>query len=321
MRFKRNLVEAGLIGASILCSSIACGQIPSNKPLRIVTGGTGGATDFAARLIGQGVTANTGQSVIVDNRASGVVVSETVAKSPPDGYTLLLYGSPMWLLPSMRERVSWDPMRDFSPITLAVSSPNVLVVHPSLPVKSVKDLIVLARARPGELNYASGGSGATPHLAAEFFKALAKVQVVRVNYRGAGPAMNDVIAGQVQIMFANAAAAMPQVKAGRLRALGVTSARPSSLFPGLATVAETGLPGYKVETIYGVFAPTKTPEATTDRLHQDIVRVLTTPETREKFLNVGVEVVASTQAQLASAVASEMAILGKVIKDGGIRDE
>ena len=321
MRLTRDFAKIMLASIAAFAGCAAYSQDYPSKSIRIVTGGATGATDFASRLIGQGLTIVFGQPVIIDNRASGVIVSQTVAKSPPDGYTLMLYGSPMWLLPSMLDRISWDPIQDFSPITLAVSSPNVLVVHPSLPVKSVKELIALAKARPGELNYASGGTGATPHLAAELFKAMAKVQVVRINYRGAGPALNDVLAGQVQMMFANAAAGMPQVKAGRLRALGVTSTKPSALLPGLATLAQTGLPGFNVETIYGVFVPAKTPETIVDRLHREIVRVLTTPDVREKFLNVGVEPVASSPEQLSIAVASEMATLGKVIKDAGIRAE
>jgi tripartite-type tricarboxylate transporter receptor subunit TctC len=244
-----------------------------------------------------------------------------VAKAQPDGYTVLLHGSGLWLLPFMREDVPWDSLRDFSPITLAISSSNLVVVNPSLPINSIKDLIAVAKARPGQLNDAGGQTGASTHLAAELFKAMAGVDIVRVPYKGVGPALNALIAGEVQLSFTNPGAATPHVKSGRLRALAVTSAQPSALLPGLPTVAASGLPGYEAVSIFGLFAPARTPAAIINRLNQESVRFLNLAQTREKFLNSGVETVGSSPEQLAATVKSEMARMGKVIRDRGIRAE
>jgi len=220
----------------VLGAGVVYGQSYPNKPVRIVTSQPGSGNDLVSRVIAQGLTGGLGQQVIVDNR--GVIAAEIVAKSPPDGYTLVLYGPPLWLLPFMRDNVPWDPVRDFAPITLAVSTPNLVVVHPSLPVNSVRQLIALAKASPGELNYGST-AGASPHLAAELFKAMARVDMVGVSYKGAGPALNGLLGGQVHLMFPNASTVMPHVKSGRLRALAVASAEPSALAPDLPTVARS----------------------------------------------------------------------------------
>ena len=313
----------------MLAAGAACGQFAStgwaqaypDKPIRIVTSTVGGAADFAARFAAQGLSSLLGQPVIVDNRGSGIIVGEIVAKAPADGYTVLVAGPTLWLAPFLYGRLSWDPVRDFAPVTLAVSSPNILVVHPALGANSVKDLIALAKTRPGALNYATGGSGSTPHLAAELFKSMADVDLARINYRGAGPAFNDLIAGQVQVMFAVGTGAMPHVKSGRLRALAVTSAQPTPLVPGIPTVAASGLPGYESANNVGLFVPAKTPAAIINRLNQESVRAFNRADVKERVFNSGAEVVAGTPEQFGSAVKAEMTQLGKVIRDTGIRSE
>ena len=291
------------------------------RTVRLVTSEAGGGLDFAARLIGQGLSANLGQQFITDNRggAGGAIAIETVMKAPPDGATLLVYGSSVWMLPIMRASTVWDPQRDFSPVTLAVTSPNMLVVHPSVEVSSVKELIALARRKPGEITYASSGSGSTAHLATELFKSMAGVDLIHVPFKGSGPALTAMLGGQTQVMFSIAAAAIPHVKASRLKALAVTSSAPSALLPGLPTVAAAGLPGYESGTLMCIFAPAGTPPAIVGKLNQEIVRVLRQPETRDKFLGVGAEVVGSSIEQLTVAMKADAQRMGKVIRDANIR--
>ena len=291
------------------------------KNMRIVATAPGGLADVSARIIAQGLTVNHGRTVIVENRGGATFAIEMVAKASPDGYTLLLYGSSIWLLPFMRDNLPYDPLIDLTPITLTTRSPNVVLVPPTVQANSVADLIALAKARPGALNYGSGLSGSTPHLAAELFKAMAGVDIVRVPYKGAAPALNGLLGGEVQVMFAAVPAALPHVKAGRVRALAVTSMQPSSLFPGLPSVAASGVPGYESVAIFGVFAPGKTPVTVVRRLNQEIVPVLVAQEVKQKFMASGAEVIASTPAELLATVKSEMARMGKVIKAAGIRDE
>ncbi len=304
-------------------SAAACarGQEYPHKPIHIVTSEPGGGNDFAARIIAQGLTAGMGQQVIVDNRggASGAIAGDLVAKSPPDGYMLLLYGSNIWLLPFLRDGVPYDPARDLAPITLAVRAPNILVVHPALPVKSTQELIALARKRPGSLNYGTGAVGSSSQIATELFKAMGKLNIVQIPYKGNGIALNALIAGEVQLAFATAGSVAAHIKSGRLRALAVTSPQPSPLLPGLPTVASAGLPGYEATSIVGLFAPAKTPEAVIARLNQETVRVLNSAELKERFLKSGVETVGSTPEEFGAVVRSEMARLGKVIRDANIR--
>jgi tripartite-type tricarboxylate transporter receptor subunit TctC len=304
--------------AIVLAAGDACAQDFPNKPLRMVTSDAGGGNDFQARLIARGLSAAFGQQVVIENRPSGVIPGEIVARAPPNGYTLLLYNNALWTGPLM-QRVSYDPVKDFSPVTTIAIAPNVLVVNGALPVKSVGDLIALARAKPGQLNYASSGTGASNHLAAELFKTMAGVNLVRIGYKGAGQALNDLNSGQVQVMFPTAGAIAQHIQSGRVRALAVTSAEPSAVMPGLPTVAAAGLPGYESIAIYGVFAPARTPRALIQRLHDEIVRVLATPDVRERFLNAGIEAVGDTPERLAARVKSEMTRMRKVIADAGIR--
>jgi tripartite-type tricarboxylate transporter receptor subunit TctC len=303
----------------LLNAGVLLAQTYPNKSIRIVTSEPGGGLDLSARLIGQGLSANMGQPVVVDNRPSGVIPGEIISKAQPDGYSLLITGSAFWLLPLMQD-TPYDPIKDFAPITLAIRSPTILVVHPSVPVKSVSELITMAKAKPGSLNYASSAPGGSSHLAGELFKAMAGVEIVRIAYKGNGPAVNDLLAGQVQMMFSNAGGATQHVKSGRLRALAVTSARPSELLPGLPTVAAS-LPGYVAETVYGVFAPARTPTTITQRLNDEIVALLKKAEFKDKFFNAGVETVGTTRQQLADAMRHEIASMGKVIREVGIRSQ
>lgn len=293
------------------------GQIYPNRPVRIIASEPGGGNDFAARVIAQGISAPLGQQVIVDNRPAGVVAIEPAAKAPPDGYTLLLYSNGLWTLPFIQS-VPYDVLRDFAPITLAVRAPNILAVHPSLPVKTVKELIALAKARPGELNYASGSTGSSPHLSAELFNSMAGVKIVRINYKGSGPAVSALVGGQVQLMFATSGAAEPHLRSGRLRGLAVTSAEPSALAPGLPTVAASGLSGYESDTPYGVYAPAKTPDAVIQRLNQEIVKFLARTEVKEKFFGAGFDIVASTSERFATVLKADIVRMAKLVKDAGI---
>ncbi len=294
-----------------------------DKPIRIITSEPGGGVDFAARLMAPALTGTLGQQVIVENRggAGGAIAADRVARASPDGYTLLLYGSPIWLAPFLRDKVTYDPVKDFAPITLTTRSPTVLVVNPSVAAHSVKELVALAKAKPGAINIAVGGSGTASHLATELFKATAGVNMVVVPYKGSGPVITALLGGEVLMTFSNAAAIAPHVKSGKLRALAVTSAQPSPLVPDLPTVAASGLPGYESTSIYGVLAPAKTPTPIIMRLNLELVRFLMQPDVKQKFLNSGVETVGNTPREFAAAIKSDMNKLGKIIKDAGIREQ
>ena len=317
---KLSCVGAGklAIGVIVLVAGSALAQQYPVKPVRLFTSDVGGGSDLAARIIAQGISAPLGQQVVVENRA-GIIAIETVSKASADGHTLLLNGSIIWIEPLLRDNVPWDSIKAFAPITMAAISPNVLVVHPSLPANSVKDLIALARSRPGALNYASGAAGTSSHTSGELFKVMAGVDIVRVAYKGTGPAMPDLLAGQVQLMFITAPGAAPHVKSGRLRALAVTSLQKSALAPNLSTVAESGLPGYQVTTQFAILAPAGTPPAIVNRVNQEVVRFVVRPDIKEKFFNAGLEVVGDSPEQLAATVRTEINVLGKLIKSAGIR--
>jgi tripartite-type tricarboxylate transporter receptor subunit TctC len=288
-----------------------------NRPIRFVTAAVGGGIDFTARLLAQGLTERLSQQVVVDNRGGTNVAPQTVATGTPDGYTILVHNNTVWISPLL-DTVPSDHWTELVPITLTSRSPNLLVVHPSLGVSSVKELIAKAKAAPGEINYASGPIGASNHIAAEIFKAMAHVNLTRIGYKGGGPAVNDVVAGQVKVMFATTGSVSGHVKSGRLKALGVTSAEPSPLVPGMPTVASLGVPGYSAEAIYGMWAPAKTPAAILARLNEESVRVLQMPEMKERFLASGVETVGSTPQQFAAAIKSESERLASIFKKVGV---
>jgi tripartite-type tricarboxylate transporter receptor subunit TctC len=310
---------------AFLCAALAAGTVSAQqypmKPVRLLASGVGGAGDFTARVVALGLTSHLGQQVIVDNRPGGLVPGEIVAKAQPDGHTLMLVGIVIWLSPFMRDSMPFDPVRDFAPITLAAQVPNVLVVNLALPVKSVQELIALAKEKPGVLNYATSGTGNSNHIAGELFKAMAGVNLVQVNYKGAALALNDVVSGRVEVMFATATAAAPHINAGRLRALAVTTERPSAVLPGLPTVAASGLPGYASESTLGLFAPAATPRAIVTRLNAETLAVLNAAETRNRLLKSGIEVVTSSPAEFAAAIKADMARSGKIIRAAGIRTD
>ncbi len=299
-----------------LAGAVSAQSYPA-KPIRIVTVAPGSANDIVARLIAQELRPVLGQTVVVDNR--GTIAAEIVARAPADGYTLLLYGSAVWLSPFIRSNTPYDPVKDFAPVTLVASSPNVLVVHPSLPVKSVRELIALAKARPGDLNYAAGSLGAAPHLAAELFKSMAKLNIVRVAYKGTGGSLIGLLSGEVELMFPTAGSVTPHIKSGKLRALAVTSLQPTALAPGLPVLA-AALPGYESVSLNGMFAPARTPDPVIRQLNQEITRIMTRPEVKEKLVAAGTDAMATTPEEFAATIQSEMAKWGKLIRGAGIRE-
>jgi tripartite-type tricarboxylate transporter receptor subunit TctC len=305
----------------LACGTTAVAQEFPSKPVRIIASQAGSSGDFVARTVAEALARNLGQQVIVDNRGGGVIAGELVAKSPADGYTLLLYGNTHWLLPLMRKQVPYDAYRDFAPISTAARGVNILVVHPSLPVKSVKDLIALARARPGQLNFSSAALGTMNHLAAELFKHSAGINIVRVAYRGSPAAMNGVMVGETQLMFSPAAPAMPVIRAGKVRALAVSTLARSAAYPDLPTMVEAGLPGFEAVSIHGVFAPARTPDAVVTRLNREIVSVLQQPGVRRRLDGIGVEAAGGTPGEFATLIRDEVARLGKVIHEAKIEEQ
>lgn len=308
-----------LAGTMISMPGLLPAQDYPTKPVRMITSEPGSSLDLTARVIAQGLTAALGQQVIVDNRR--LLAVELVARAPTDGYTLLAYGSPMWIAPLMRKDMQYDPVKDFAPITLAVSSPNVLVIHPKVAAKSVQELVAVAKARPGQLNYGSSVTGGSPHLAAELFNAIAGVNITRIAYKGVAQAVNDLIGGQIDLMFPVVATGMPHARAGRLRALAVTSAQPWSLTADLPTIAASGLPGYELTSMHGILAPANVSRAIVSRLHRDIVRHIDQPDIKRKFRTSGSEVLGSTPQQFSSIMAADMIRMAKLIRDRNIQDE
>ena len=315
----RCLIPVLSAGTVALCGAAAAQDFPA-RPVRIVTATVGGTTDLVARLIAQGLTSSLGQQVIVDNRPPGIIPGEIVVKAPPDGYTLLFHGSSLWMMPLL-QKVPFDPVKDLAPVTLASSTPNIVVVNPAVPAKTIKELIALARAKPGALNYGSGATGASSHLAAELFKYMAGVDIVRVPYKGQGPAVLGLLGGEVHMSFATSASVAGHIKAGKLRALAIGTARPSALAPGLPTVAESGLPGYQSASNAGMFVPVRTPARLITLLNREIVQALNKQEVRDVLFRDGTEIIGSSPQEFAASIKAEMASLGKVIKAAGIRTE
>jgi tripartite-type tricarboxylate transporter receptor subunit TctC len=301
----------------LLAAGGVSAQAFPNKPIRLVTSVPGGSSDIVARTLARELTASLEQPVVVDNRGALAGI-EAVARAAPDGYTLMVGSNSFWIGPLM-QKMSYDPVKDFSPVSLTQISPNILVVHPTLPAKSVKELIALAKAKPGALNVASGSTGAVSHLAAELFKSMAGVDIVTVPFKGAGPALLGVLSGQVQLMFATSGSAAPHLAAGKLRALAVTTTQPSALAPDLPTIAASGLPGYDATAMWGVLAPSRTPAMIIKRLNEEIVRGVRKADVKDRLFNAGLETVGSSPSEFAAAIKSEMTSMGKVIKDAGLR--
>lgn len=309
----------------VLSCAAAFAQGYPNRPIRIVVPfPAGGGADSTARILGQKLAERWGQQVLVDNRsgAAGNIGTELVARAAPDGYTLGIgVNGTHAINPSLYPKLSFDPVRDFAPVALAISVPALLLVHPSFPAASVKQLIALAKARPGEINYASGGVGTPPHIMAELFASMAGIKLGHVPYKGAAPAAIDVIAGFVPMMFDNLVSGLPHVKSRKVRALGVTSAARSAVVPDIPTIAEAGLPGYEAVTWIAVFAPAGTPREIVTRLNAEIIAILAAPDVRERFAAMGATVGGGTPEQLATLLRDDLARWARVIKAANIRLE
>jgi len=317
-------LSAALLAVGTIAAGNCTAQSYPVRPIRmIIPFSPGGATDTPARLIAQKLPDAIGQPVIVDNRpgAGSAIGSEIVAKAQPDGYTLLLTGTPFAAISTLYGKLPFDPARDFVAVMQVASAPNVLAVHPSLPPRSVKELIALAQAQPGKVDYASGGSGGATHLFMSLFLSLARISMTHVPYKGSGPATADLLGGQVKVGLPGIAIAIPHAKAGRLVPLAVTSARRVPQFPDVPSIAEAGVPGYDATVWFGILAPRGTPAAAISRLHREIVKVVRLPEVENAYLATGTLPVTSTPAEFGAFVTAEIAKWGQVIREAGIRPE
>jgi len=323
MRF--SAVKSSAIALSFAMTAAANAAAYPDKPIRMLVGfAAGGGTDTTARTIGGPLSEALGQQIIVDNRpgAAGNIAADITAHSVPDGYTILMGTiAALAINPSLYQKLPFDPIKDFEPISLAVSSMNVLVVHPSVAAKNVKELIALAKAQAGKLTYGSSGVGGAGHLAGVLFDQLAGTKMIHVPYKGGAPAIIALVSGEVNMVFATAETAVPQVKAGKIRALGVTTAKRSALLPDLPTIAEGGLPGYEANNWYGLLAPAKTPAAIVERLNREVVKVLNMPNVKEQLFRSGLDASPSTQKEFAAYIKSEMAKWAKVVKASGAKAE
>jgi len=316
-----------------LCALAACfatipatstAQVYPTRPIRlIVPTAPGGGTDISARIVAPKLSEFLGQQVIVENRAGGntAVGNEFVAKSPPDGYTLLMGISSITINLHTQSKPPYDAIKDFAPITQVVIVPLVLASHPSLPPRNLKALLAFTRARPGQLNYGTGSVGSNPHLAMELFLSMAKLKVTHVPYRGIGPAMIDLVAGQVQLMMANILAALPHMRNARILAHGVSSAKRSTVIPEVPTIAEAGVPGYEVVQWFGILAPAATPREIVTRLHSASVRALQDPQVKQRFLADGGETVGNSPEDFANIIRADLAKWGKLVKQAGIKPD
>jgi tripartite-type tricarboxylate transporter receptor subunit TctC len=294
------------------------------KPIRIIVPqSAGGSTDLAARVVTQRLSEALGQTLVVDNRpgAGSLNGTETVAKAPADGYTLLAVAASFTINPSLHEKLPFDPVRDFAPITRLAALPHILVVHPSLPVKSVKDLIALAKAKPGELNYASSGVATSTHLAAELFKHLTGTDMVQVPFKGGAPGVVGLLSGQVQLYFATISTALPHVKSNKIRALAVTTGKRSIVAPEFPTIAEAGVAGYEHASWIGLLAPARTSRPVVSRLHMESIKVINMPEVQTLLLRDGLEPVGDDPVEFSRTIRNEIAKWMKVVKAAGIKPQ
>lgn len=313
--------SAAVLALLIVATPVLAQSYPAGPVRVIVPFPPGGGVDSAGRLIAQKLAETLGRPFVVENRpgANGMIGSEIVAKAPKDGYTLLVNGANFVTTPSLYDKVTYDPLRDFDPVSLIALAPNVLVVHPSLPAQSVKELVAFARARPGEIHFAGSGSGSTPHLAAELFNTMAGVKLVHVPYRGTGPATTALLAGEVSVMFMPALAAIPHVRSGRLRALAVTSRQRLPALPALPTVEESGLKGYESSQWYGMLAPAGTPAEIVGLLNAQIAKIMQSAEMKERMTESGSVALGSTRETFGAYLREEFAKWAKVIKLSGAR--
>lgn len=324
MLYFRRLCCAGVIGLTGFAAVIAGAAEYPSRPVRLlVASSPGGALDVLARLVGPKLTEKWGQPVVVDNRAGagGVIGTEIVANSNPDGYTILVIAQGFTANPFLYRKLPYRTPEDFAPITILAYGPNVLVVHPSVKANSVQELIALARQNPGKLNYATSGVGAASHLAIEMFKRMTGVDMVHIPYKGAGAATAAVVAGQVQLLFTSTGAAMPHIKTGRLRALGVTTASRTPALPEVPTIAETGLTGFQVDGWYALMAPARTPKAVVDKVYRDVADVLKMPDIISRIEAVGLVPGGITPQEFSAYIQAELKKWGKLIREAGIRAE
>jgi len=325
----RTILSAGWLalaaaGASAQTTSTGSGQAYPARPVRVLVGFPPGAgVDITTRLITPRLAEALGQQFVVDNRAgaAGNIAAELAAKTPPDGYTLLFASAPIVMSQSLYKNLNYNLERDFEPVGLIASAPFILVVHPSLPVKSVKELVALARSRPGQLSFASTGNGSTPHLSMEMFKTQAGIDLVHIAYKGTPQAVIDVMSGQVPVMFANTLSVLPLIRSGRLHALGISGAKRSAAAPEIVTIAEAGMKGFEASTWFGVFAPTGTPPAIVQRLSTEIVRVVQQPDMRERLLAQGADPIGMPAEEFRAYVKSELARWSQVVRASGARVE
>jgi tripartite-type tricarboxylate transporter receptor subunit TctC len=316
------LLGAFVSGLPLSASLAAEREGYPERAVRLVVPFTaGGGTDILARLVALKLSDEWGRNVVVDNRPGGgsVIGSELVARSNPDGYTLLLTANPHTSNPALLSRLPYDTLRDFTAVTMLASAPLVLVVHPSLPVRSVPELIAYAKARPHQLSYASSGNGGPQHLAGELFRYMAGIDIVHVPYKGTAPAVSDLLGGQVQLSFSALLAILPHVKAGKLRALATTGAKRAESVPDLPTVAESGLPGFEVTTWYGVLGPAGIPRNLVTRIRDDMVRALATPEVKERLSRDGLQAIGSRPDEFARFIRQEIAKVTKLVRTAGIK--
>jgi tripartite-type tricarboxylate transporter receptor subunit TctC len=296
---------------------------PAKAVRFIAPSSPGSGVDIVSRLVAQRLATNVGQQVVVENRAGagGNLGAEVASKAPPDGYTVFIATPSHAINKSLYRKLNYDTLQDFLPVTQLIAGQYVLVTHPSLPAKTVKELVMLARAKRGELNYASAGKGNATHLAGELFKSLAKIDIVHVPYKGSGPALVDLISGQVHLMFPNLVNTLPHVKAGKLRALGVTGPKRTTAAPDIPTISEAGLAGYSVTSWYGAMVPAGTPQAIVGQLNAEIARVLNAPDVKDKLASQGADVVASSPQEFLAFLKEEMSKYDKVVRGAGIKPE
>jgi tripartite-type tricarboxylate transporter receptor subunit TctC len=316
----RSVAFLGLCVLSAAAAAAAVAQDFPLKPIRVVVPfPPGGGTDIVARIVLQKMGENLRTAFVVDNRggAGGTIGTDLVAKAAGDGYTLGIVSGSHAINPSLYSKLPYDTLRDFSPITLLVSGPGVLVLHPSVPARSVKELIVLAKARPGQLNYASAGNGTPPHLAAELFKSMVGVDMLHVPYKGNSQAMADLVSGAVSVSFPTIPSALPHIRGGRLRALAVTSRERSRIAPEIATLAESGLPGYDASSWYGMVAPARTPAQIVQRLHQEALKAIESGDVRDKLVQQGLDPIASSPQAFDAKIREDLVKWEKVVRASG----
>jgi tripartite-type tricarboxylate transporter receptor subunit TctC len=314
---------AATLALALLVAAASAQQYPT-RPVRLIAhSAPGGTSDILGRMVAQKLTEALGQQVIVENRAgaSGIIGVEVAAKSAPDGHTLLITQTSIAINPSMFAKLPYNALRDFAPITQLVAAPNLLAVHPSVPAKNVKEFIALAKSRPGLLINGSPGQGTSPHLSAELFKIMSGIQLDHVQFKGAGMAIVSLLSGEISVMFTTPPTAMPYIKAARLRPLGVTTLKRVSALPDVPAIAEAGVPGYESIQWFGMLVPAGTPRPIIDRLNQDIVRALRSPDMKERLTGLGLEVTVSTPEEFGAHIKSETEKWAKVIKTMGIKPQ